>query len=337
MEVAEDTLTLSSYDNDMSSQARVDAVTEAPGKALVSGRLLVEIARALPSFGVTLAADGTRVVVTCGRSEFVLPTMPEEEYPPLPPLPPIVGRTPGAEFARGVGQVYIAASKVDANPVFTGIRVELEDEQLLLAATDRYRLAVRELPWTPEVFGFSSQVVVPGRGLADIARALGGADVVQLAMSDDERELGIAAAGRRFTSRLLDGPFPKFREILPPRFTTVVRAETDVLREALKRMALVTERHMPVRLEVGPDETVLRAGAAEETHALETIETTLEGKEIGIAFNPTFLLDGLAEIGTPTVVLHCNEPNRPAVLMGAPDPSADPAGDYRYLIMPIKI
>ena len=332
-----DEMSLSSYDLDMSSRATTDAVVEQAGQALVSGRLLVDIARSLPHHGVTIRAEASKVLLRCGRSEFVSPLMPDEEYPPLPDMPPIVGRTPGATFAKAIAQTAIATSKSDTMPLFTGIRLEIDGENLTLAATDRYRLAVRELSWTPEAVGFTREVIVPSRGLSEVARSLSGAVDVHLALSGDERELGIESAGKRFTTRLLEGQFPKFRDLLPSTFTSTVRTDTSELAEAVKRVALVAERHTPVRLDIGNDEIVLRAGISEETHATEVVAAVLEGQGMTIAFNPTFLLDGLAELDGSVTAIRYNESTKPAVIVGAADMTADPDPSFRYLLMPVKV
>ena len=140
-----DHLTLSSFDYEVSARVEVDADVQEPGRALVSGRLLADIARSLPAQPVTLTSEGTRVVITCGRSSFTLPTLPIEDYPQLPTMPKASGDIEGALFAAAVGQVAIAAGRDDTLPTLTGIRMEVDGGNIVLAATDRYRLAVREL------------------------------------------------------------------------------------------------------------------------------------------------------------------------------------------------
>ena len=340
IDAADETVALATYDMDVSSEASVTAMVEEAGRVLVSGRLLADIARALPSAPVNLESDSGRVVLTCGRSRFTLPLMPEEDYPPLPDLPPLAGTTSGAVFAQAVGQTFVATSKVDTLAVFTGIRMEIAGEDLTLAATDRYRLAVRELSWTPEAIGFEREVIVPGRGLSDVAKSLAGADSVHVALAADERSersLGVLGDGRRFTTRLLDGPFPKFRDLLPVDFASSVRANVSELSDAIKRVALVAERNSPVRLNIGPDEIELRVGTADESQAVESVEALGEGTPMTIAFNPSFLLDGLHALDTPVAVMRYNEAAKPAVFTGAQDLTAEPSQDYRYLLMPVKV
>ncbi|MDQ1246019.1 MAG: polymerase subunit beta [Actinomycetota bacterium] len=340
LEAGDEVLDLSSYDMDVSGEASVTSVVEEQGRILVSGRLLADIARSLPAAPVTLTTDGGKALLTCGRSRFTLPLLPEEDYPPLPQLPPEAGKTSGAVFAQAVAQTFVATSKSDTMPLFTGIRMEIAGEDLTLAATDRYRLAVRELTWSPEAVGFEREVIVPGRGLSDVAKSLAGSDFVHLALASDDRgdrSLGVVGDQRRFTTRLLDGQFPKFRDLLPTDFTSSVRADVGELSEAIKRVSLVAERNMPVRLNISDGEIELRVGAADETQAVESIEARLEGEHMTIAFNPHFLLDGLHAVGTATAVIRYNEAAKPSVIVGAADFDAEPNLDYRYLLMPVKI
>lgn len=340
LETRSDSLTLSSYDLDVSSQADIDASISSPGRVLVSGRLLADISRNLPVAPVELVSDGGKVLLTCGRSKFTLPLLPDSDYPALPELPPRAGKTSGADFAQAVSQTFVATSKSDTMPLFTGIRMEIDGEDLTLAATDRYRLAVRELTWSPETMEFTREVVVPGRGLFDVARALGGSEYVHLDLSAEdrgERSLGIEGDQRRFTTRLLDGNFPKFRDLLPAEFGSNVRADTAELTEAIKRVALVAERNMPVRLRISEQEIELTVGAQDETQAVEAVEAQLDGDPMTIAFNPTFLLDGLGALGTADTVIRFNEASKPAVIVGAKDRDSEPNSDYRYLLMPVKV
>lgn len=340
LEADNEVLDLSSYDMDVSSEATIPSVVEEPGRILVSGRLLADIARNLPGAPVTIHSDGGKALLTCGRTKFTLPLLPEEDYPPLPEMPPEAGKTTGAVFAQAVAQTFVATSKSDTMPLFTGIRMEIAGEDLTLAATDRYRLAVRELTWSPEAVGFEREVIVPGRGLSDVAKSLAGSEYVRLALAADDRSdrsLGVAGDSRRFTTRLLDGQFPKFRDLLPNEFSSSVRAEVGDLSEAIKRVALVAERNMPVRLNISEGEIELRVGSSDETQALESVEAALDGSPMTIAFNPTFLLDGLHALGTSTAVIRYNEAAKPAVIVGAADFTADPVLDYRYLLMPVKI
>src|SRR4051794_23856089 len=185
MEVTgEQKLKLSGFDYEVSAEVTLEVHTGEPGVVLVSGKLLAEITRALPAQPVEFAVEGAKAVVTCGSARFTLLTMPVEDYPSLPTMPPAAGRIGSDVFASAVGQVAVAAGKDDTLPMLTGVRVEIEGDTVTLAATDRYRLAVRELKWQPDQSDFSAIAMIPGKTLADTAKALGntGAEI-EIAMS----------------------------------------------------------------------------------------------------------------------------------------------------------
>jgi len=340
-----ETVMVSSFDFDVSARIDVSADVIEAGTTLVSGRLLADISRSLPSQPVTLQTDGSRVLITCGRSSFTLPTLPVEDYPQLPPMPESSGTIAGAELAAAVAQVAIAAGRDDTLPALTGIRVEIEGDQLVLAATDRYRLAVREFPWEPLDPAVSAQALVPARTLADTAKSLASVDMVSIALGSggavrpgaSDRLMGFAGGGRRTTTRLLDGEFPKYRTLLPTESATTVRLDTAVLAEAVKRVSLVAERNTPVRLAFSDGEAMLRAGTGDDARADEAIECSIEGDDVEIAFNPAYLLDGLAAVDAPVAHMAFTQPTRPAVLTGLAEASEQPTSAYRYLLMPVRL
>ena len=179
-----DQLSVSGFDLEASTEVDLEVTSGASGQALVSGRLLADITRALPPHPVDVALDGSRLTITCGAAKFTLPTMPVDDYPKLPVMPTTAGTVSGAEFAAAVGQVAVAAGRDDTLPMLTGVRLEIEGEKLTLAATDRYRLAVRELTWSPtDPTAASAQVLVPARTLADAAKSLAHSETLTIALS----------------------------------------------------------------------------------------------------------------------------------------------------------
>lgn len=339
LETAQGGLSVSGFDYEVSSQITVDATVGEAGRVLVPGRLLADIARALPAQPVDLRLEGSRVVLTCGAARFTLPTMAVEDYPSLPSMPTTAGKLESDVFGAGVAQVALAAGRDDTLPVLTGVRVEIEGDQVTLAATDRYRLAVRTLPWKPEQPGMSATALVPARTLADTAKALTSGPEVTLALSTGgagEGMIGFEGGGRRTTSRLLEGEFPKYRSLLPSESTSVAEVATAPFVEAVKRVALVAARNAPVRLAFSADGVVLEAGGQDDAQASERLECGWEGEEMSIAFNPQYLLDGLGAVDSDTTTLSFTASTRPAVLTGKrhQDGTVD---DYRYLLMPVRL
>jgi DNA polymerase-3 subunit beta len=335
-------LTLSSFDYDVSAEARIAVTAEEEGSVLVSGRLLAEISRSLPSRPVQISSDSGRAVLTCGSSTFTLLTMPEDEYPALPEMPPTAGSVGSDAFASAVSQSATAAGRDDTLPALTGVRIEIEGDAITLISTDRYRLAMRELRWTPARPDMSAAVLVPARALAETARSLtSGAEVsIALALPGDggsggDGMIGFEGAGRRTTTRLLGGEFPRYQALLPTHVNSVAEISTAQLAEAVKRVALVAERNTAVRLAFTPGELVLEAGTGDEAQAVEILEASYEGDDLSVAFNPQYLLDGLAAIDSDIARISFTEPGKPALITGKPSPDGQP--DYRYLLMPIRL
>ena len=345
-------LTLSSFDYDVSALAKIGVDTQAPGSALVSGRLLAEISRSLPGRPVQISSDGGRAVLTCGSATFNLLTMPEDEYPALPEMPPAAGTAGSDAFATAVSQTAVAAGRDDTLPSLTGVRIEIEGDVLTLISTDRYRLAVRELRWTPARPDLSAAVLVPAKALTDTARSLTtSAEVsIALALPGDEAAagqygagqygggdgmIGFEAGGRRTTTRLLSGEFPRYRTLLPSTVSATAEVSTSLLAESVRRVALVAERNTAVRLSFSSGQLTLEAGTGDEAQADEVIEAGFDGDDLTIAFNPNYLLDGLANMDSDTTRIAFTEPGKPALLTGKPGP--DGTADYRYLLMPFRL
>jgi DNA polymerase-3 subunit beta len=336
----EGTLTLSAFDYEVSARVTVAADVSDGGTVLVSGRLLADISRNLPNKPVDVVTEGSKVAVTCGSSRFSLLTMPVEDYPALPQMPQASGTVAGDVFTSAVSQVTVAAGRDDTLPILTGVRVEIDGSRITMLATDRYRLAMRTLDWSPEGADASAVALVPARTLGDTARALGASASVDLALGrtgTGDGLVGFAAGSRRTTSRLLDGEYPKVTAIFPT--TTDVQAiiETATLVEAVKRVALVAERNTPVRLRFTDGQVTIEAGQGEDAQASESIEAQLTGGDIEIAFNPQYLLDGLGALHQPWARLAFTQPTKPALLTGQAEPEAEADDSFQYVLMPVRL
>lgn len=333
-----DLLTLSSFDYEISArvQCNVDVLTA--GRTLVSGRLLADIAKSLPAEPVNLKIEGNRMLVECGRSSFTLPTLPVEDYPSLPDMPDTAGNVASDVFAQAVAQVAIAAGRDDTLPVLTGIRMEIDGANITLAATDRYRLAVRTFPWSPKKNSIELNTLVPAKILADSAKNMAGAATVSFAIAPEgERLIGFESEGMRTTTRLLDGEFPKYRSLLPNESATRAVVDTQELLNAVKRVALVAERNTPIRMTFEGNDLNLRAGSGEDAQANETLGAVIDGDVIEIAFNPGFLVDGLNAIAAPKALFSFTQSTKPAVITGLTTDGKAVEDDYRYLLMPIRL
>jgi DNA polymerase-3 subunit beta len=349
---SDDGLTISGYDYEVSAEVRVAAEIASPGSVLVSGRLLSDITRALPAKPVDVTVEGTRVSLSCGSARFSLPTMAVEDYPTLPSLPEETGVVASDLFSQAIGQVAVAAGRDDTLPMLTGIRVEISGEKVVMAATDRFRLAVRELTWSTASADIEAAVLVPAKTLSEAAKASSSGNDVQLSLGSGaavgkDGLLGIRSAGKQTTSRLLDAEFPKFRQLLPAEHTAVATIAVAELTEAIKRVALVADRGAQVRMEFDSDVLRLSAGADDVGRAEEDLPVEFSGEPLTIAFNPTYLTDGLASLHSEKVTFGFTTPSRPAVLRPTGDDGGHAAGssgpfpaaqtDYVYLLMPVRL
>jgi len=336
---ATDEITLSGSDLETSAKAKFKAEISQKGKVLVPGKLLAEISRSLPAKPVTFNLEGSRVLVTAGSAKFTLPTLPLVEYPALPELPTASGSLNSDLFATAVNQVAIAAGKDDSLPTLTGVFVEINKNQITLAATDRYRLAVRELTWTAQDANIETTSLLRARTLADAAKSLIGTSQVTIALAPantNEKLVGFIAEGKTMTSRVLDGSFPPFRHLLPTESTADAIIEVAPFLDSVRRVALVTDKTVPLRLNFSNNSLQLEAGTGDEAQASEKLDINYKGEDINIAFNPTFLTDGLTAINTAFVHITFTGANKPAVLTGQTEAGSAPITNYKYLLMPMR-
>ncbi|GAA0553173.1 DNA polymerase III subunit beta [Actinomadura livida] len=343
---AEGELTLAGFDYEVSARARDDATVTEPGLVLVPGRLLSDIVRNLPPQPVDIFTKGAEVVVRCGPAEFGLRTLPVEDYPTLPEPPAQAGTIPSDLFATAIGQVTPAAGRDDTLPMLTGVRIDIEGDTMWMACTDRYRIAARELTWSPADAGFTAGVVVPARTLADTAKAIRRGEDVTISLGGaGDNLIGVSGGGRSMTSRLLDDQYINYKSRLTGTWSSIAEIRVAPFTEALKRAALVTERGTPIQLAFTSGEVRIRAATGDSARANESLEVEFTGDDIDIAFAPQYLLDGLAGIDTEYARLECAGPTKAALLTAIPDKKdddEDAPGDqadtgYRYLVMPVRL
>jgi len=335
-------LTLSSFDYEVSAQTEIAAQVDEPGKVLVSGRLLADIASRLPNAPVTFATEEGRISVTCGSANFTLLSMPVEEYPTLPQVSEQSGVLPAELFAAAVSQVAVAASRDDVTPVITGVQLEISENSLSLIATDRYRVAVREIEWTG---GESSKegvtALVPARTLTEIGKTFGHSGSISVAItSTDERELiAFQADKKTVTSLLIKGNFPPVKRLFPEVVDNYAVINTGELIEAVRRVSLVLEREAALRFSFSIDGLTLEAIGSEQAQASETIDAFLTGTDTVVSLKPAFLLDGLGAVHSEFVRISftkTDNPNKPGPVLITSQASKDQPGadNYKYLLQP---
>ena len=350
MNASGDEVTLSSFDSTTSAQVTMPAEVTDEGTVLVSGRLLNEIARSLPNKPVEMVSDHTQVELICGSARFSLQTLPVEEYPTLPEMPTQTGLIDASVFEKSVSQVVIAAGRDELLNVFTGVRVEINGDRLSLLATDRYRMALKELTWQPSSPDIEGAVLVPGRVLADTAKSLTSGKTVTVSLSTTESEgeglVGFTGEGaksrREATTRLLNQAFPRVRHLMDVVGTVTVRVPTADLLAAVKRVSLVAERNTPLRMLIEDDHISLEAATGDQAHASEAIEAQVgvvgEEKSIEAAgFNPHYLLDALGALDAPYAHFSFTAPGKPCLITGLATIDGDQLFDYRHVIMLMRL
>ncbi|MBI5027948.1 MAG: DNA polymerase III subunit beta [Actinobacteria bacterium] len=339
---------MSSFDYETSAQITVKAEVADEGVALVSGRLLADIARSLPNKPVDISADETRMELVCGTARFTLQTLPVADYPALPEMPEATGTIPSEEFAKAVGQVVVAAGRDELLPVFTGVRMEIEGETLSLLATDRYRMARKERDWAPRSRG-EGAALVPARVLAETAKSMTAGEQVTLSLSSAATGDGLigfegtgAAGVRQITTRLLDGEFPKVRHLMNVQASVSVRANTAEVIAAVKRVGLVAERNTSLRMLIGDGSITLEAATGDQAQAVEALEAIVEqpAGDSGMSaagFNPHYLSDALAALDAPYVQFSFTKPGKPCLLTGLNELDGEPLADYKHVIMLMRL
>jgi DNA polymerase-3 subunit beta len=342
IETTDTGLQLSSFDYEVSAQTEIAAEVEEPGRVLVSGRLLAEIASKLPNAPVQFSTDESKIVVRAGSANFTLLSMPVEEYPSIPQVTGQSGLVPAEEFATAVAQVAVAASRDDVTPVITGVQLEVGDNTLGLVATDRYRVAVREIDWDGGGgSGESVTALVPARTLQEIGKTLGhsGTIAVSITNRDDRELIAFTADKKTVTSLLIKGNFPPVRRLFPETVDNYAVINTAELIEATRRVSLVLEREAALRFTFSLDGLTLEAIGSEQAQASESIDALLTGQDTVVSLKPQFLLDGLGAVHSEFVRISFTKtenPNKPGPVLITSQSSKDQAGadNYKYLLQP---
>jgi DNA polymerase-3 subunit beta len=336
IETTDDGLSLSSFDYEVSARVRIDAQIEEPGRVLVSGKLLADIANRLPGVPVEVSTQDNRVVVSAGSARFTLLSMPVAEYPSLPAIGESTGVVPAGTFSGAIAQVVVAASRDDVTPVITGVQLEATAASISLTATDRYRVAVRDLPWN----GGADETVaalVPARTLQEVGRTFAGSGDVSIGITrGGDRELITFSSDRRtVTSLLIKGNFPPVKRLFPDTTEHYAVIGTAELVEATRRVQLVLEREAALRY----SGLILEAAGSEQAQASEQLDAVVVGDDIVVSLKPQFLLDGLSGVHTDFVRISFTKtenPNKPGPVLISGQKSQDDVGseEFRYLLQP---
>ena len=323
------TLTVASTDMELSLRTSLEAQVEGEGAVVVPGRLLLDLARLLPESDVSIEhrAEESAVQITCGSAVYRLNTYAADDFPRLPELAPAALHTVESEaLLETIARVSRSASRDESRPVLTGILVRFEPGKLVMAATDSYRLSVKETALEndlPEL-----EAIVPARALGELARIAQGADEIQLGV--DENHVFFTTDGAWLTTRRIDGQFPNYKQLIPEAFEYEVTLPREELLDVVRRVGVMAQRNSPLRLRFAEGELTVSAQTQDVGEACESIPAAFAGEPLEIGFNAEFLRDGIESVAGDEVQLRLISPLRPAVMQAGGDA-------FSYLIMPIRL
>jgi DNA polymerase-3 subunit beta len=324
---ADGTLTLTTTDLEMSARLSIEVQVQEEGLALVPARLVADTVKSLSDAPVDVDADRAQATIRCAAYEGALRLLPAEDFPGLlAPAGTRVVAQAGA-FAEAVGQVARAASRDEARPVLTGVLLEVSREGVMLVATDSYRLAIRELVATA---GGEAKAIVPERALSEAGRAAAALEKGDIEIFVDESQVSFEIGQLTLTSRLVEGEFPNYRQLVPEAYESRLTASRQQLTDAVRRVGLLARDTSPVRMEFNALGVKLSSSSPDLGQAVEAVEARYEGEEITAAFNPHYLADGLAAASGESVRVEVRDGLKPGVVRGESD-------DFTYLVMPVRL
>jgi DNA polymerase-3 subunit beta len=330
--VSDDGVALAATDGEIGLRTALEAEVEGGGSALLPGRLFSELARSLGdvAVGIELREAERDVEIRSGGSSFHLRTLPVEDFPKLPEQGEGPLKIPAPALAETIELVARAASRDDMRPVLTGVLVTAVGEEMTMVATDSYRLAVKRTGLESGIGG-ELEANIPARALRELARlvASGGVEEVAVSLLPNQAVFGVGAI--LLNTRLIDGQFPNFRQLLPESYEHDVRLPRSELLEVVRRISQLAQRNAPLRLSFGPGELTVSASTPEVGDAEETMPAVFDGEPLEIGFNPEFLRDGIESVEGDEVMLRLISPLRPGLLQPVDDE------DFRYLVMPIRL
>jgi DNA polymerase-3 subunit beta len=335
-------LSLSAFDYEASARTTIDATVDEPGTILVHGRLLSDIASRLPNAPVEIAVDDDGILLTCGSARFTLASMPVQEYPAIPEVSGESGLVPADVFTTAIAQVAFAASRDDVTPVLTGVQLEVSGTRLSLVATDRYRVALREIPWDGgDTATEQATALVPARTLQEVGKTFSHSENISISFSGsgDREIIAFTSGNKTVTSLLIKGNFPPVRRLFPDQTDHYAVVNTADLIEAVRRVSLVLDRSAPLRFTFGVDTVAMEASGTEQARATEAVDATLAGDEVTLGLNPQYLLESLSAVRsefTRITFTSSENANKLSPILVTPQTSVDKGGEdsFKYLLQP---
>lgn len=318
---------LATTDLEVSARLHLPVQVQDEGVSLIPARLLADMVKSFEPAPVELDADGSQARIVCSNYEGTLRCLPAEEFPILQEPSGTRVRADASSFGEGVAQVTRAASRDEARPILTGVLLEVSREGLTMVATDSYRLAVRELTATSEG---EARALVPERALSEAGRAAAGEEKGEVELFVDQSQVAFRSGGLTLTSRLIEGEFPNYRQLLPEQYESRLTASRTQLLDAVRRVGLLARESSPVKMEFNALGVRLSSSSPDLGGAVEVVEAKYEGEELTAAFNPAYLADGLTAAAGDRVHVEVRDGLKPAVIRGEGEA-------FVYLVMPVRL
>ena len=322
-----DRLTLMTTDLEVSTRLQIGVQVQQEGVVLAPARLLADMVKSFDQAPVEFEADDGQAKIACSRYEGTLRCLPAEDFPALQEPSGTKVTVSAPELAEGIHQVTRAASRDEARPILTGVLLEVSREGLTMVATDSYRLAIRELTATAEG---ESKALVPERALAEVGRAAAGEEKGEAELLLDQSQAAFRVGGLTLTSRLIEGEFPNYRQLLPEGYQSRLSASRSKLLDAVRRVGLLARDSTPVKMEFNALGVRLSSSSPDLGGAVEVVEADFEGEDLTAAFNPNYLIDGLNGALGERVHIEVRDGLKPAVVRGEGEA-------FTYLVMPVRL
>ncbi len=337
IEATSDEVNLSIFDYEVAARVKIAAAVENPGKVLVQAKLFSEIISKLPGDSVSLDLEESRLQVKSGSSKFSLSSMSTTDYPDTPMVPSATGKVSASEFTNGVSKVATAASREEVTPVLTAVMVTADSKQLTMVATDRFRVAVKSLPWTGKAL--EREILIPARVLSEISKTFSHDGELEIGFGEDEKDMiGFSSGNKSVATATIKGKYPAVLQLFPEDTASFAVINNHDLLDATRRVALVVDREKPLRYKFSEGELSLESVGSDVADASEQVACSLKGDETTVSLRPQFLSDALVVLEAEAVkigfTVNPNNPNKPGPVLISPVDPENGDKDFKYLLQP---
>jgi len=337
IEATKDEVLLSIFDYEVAARVKIAGAVDVPGKVLVQARLLSEILSKLPAASVAITLDDARLQVNSGSSKFSLSSMATTDYPETPDFPEATGKASASEFTNGVSKVAVAASREEVTPVLTAVMITASAKELTLVATDRFRVAVKAIPWTGKAL--EREVLIPARVLSEISKTFSHGNELEIGFGESEKDMiGFSSGNKSVSTATIKGKYPAVLQLFPEETSSFAIMNNQDLLDGTKRVALVVDREKPLRYKFTENELSLESIGSDVADASEQVPCSLKGDETIVSLRPQFLSDALAGLEAENVkigfTVNPNNPNKPGPVLISPVDPKNGDTDFKYLLQP---